>query len=143
MRELGINYIAILISAVLAMVIGSLWYSRSLFGKEWIKLAGLSEADTHGSSNKKGNMPILYGSMFVGAIVEAYVLSYFMQYAGAYGLINGIKVGIWAWLGFVAATSLGNTMFEQRPIKLWYINAGYALVNLIVMGATISLVRSG
>lgn len=133
---MGINYIAVLTSAVLAMIIGSLWYSKSLFGKEWMKLAGLSENDT-----KKGNMPVLYGTMFAGAIIESYVLAYFIQYAGAYGLINGIKVGIWTWLGFVATTSLGNSMFEQKPIKLWYINAGYALVNLIVMGVTISLIR--
>lgn len=133
---MGINYIAVLTSAVLAMIIGSLWYSKSLFGKEWMKLVGLSEDDT-----KKGNMPVLYGTMFVGAMIEAYVLAYFIQYAGAYGLINGIKVGLWAWLGFVATTSLGNSMFEQKPIKLWYINAGYALVNLIVMGVTISLIR--
>lgn len=136
MTNLGINYIAVLIAAVLAMVLGFVWYSKSMFGKQWMKLAGLLEEDT-----KKGNMPVLFGTMFAGAIIEGYVLAYFIQYAGAYGLIDGIKVGLWAWLGFVVTTTLSNSMFEQRPLKLWYINAGYALVNLIIMGTVIALIR--
>lgn len=131
-----VNYGAVAIAAVLAMVIGSAWYSPALFGKEWMKLVGKTEAEA-----KKGNMPLLYGTMFVGALIEAYVLAHFVHYAGAYSLINGIKTGIWAWLGFVAVTSLGNSMFEGRPMKLFYINAGYALVNLMVMGAVIAVVR--
>ena len=131
-----VNYVAVVIGAILAMVVGSVWYSKALFGKEWMKLVGKSESDIN-----KGNMPLLYGTMFVGALVEAYVLAHFIHYAGAYSLINGIKTGIWAWLGFVAVTSLANSMFEGRPMKLFYINAGYALVNLMIMGAVIGLVR--
>ncbi len=131
-----VNYIAVAIAAVLAMVVGSVWYSKALFGKQWMKLTGVSS-----DSAKKGNMSMLYGIMFVGALVEAYVLAHFVHYAGAYSLINGIKTGVWAWLGFVLTTSLANSMFEGRPMKLLYINAGYALVNLMIMGAVIATIR--
>ena len=129
-----INYVAVFIAAVLAMVSGFVWYSKAAFGKQWMRLTGVTEA-----SAKAGNMPLLYGTMFVGALVEAYVLSHFIHYAGAYSLINGIKTGVWAWLGFVITTSLANSMFEGRPIKLLYINAGYALVNLMIMGAVLAV----
>ena len=33
-----INYIAVLVSAVIGMAIGALWYSPLLFGKIWMKL---------------------------------------------------------------------------------------------------------
>lgn len=131
-----VNYAAVVMAAVLAMVTGSVWYSKALFGKQWMKLTGVTL-----ESAKKANMPMLYGTMFVGVLVEAYVLAHFVHYAGAYSLINGIKTGVWAWLGFVLTTSVANSMFEGRPMKLLYINAGYALVNLMIMGAIIALIR--
>ena len=76
--------------------------------------------------------------MLIGALVEAYVLAHFIHYAGAYTLVNGIKTGVWAWLGFVATVMIGNYMFAKRPMNLFYIDAGYALVNLMIMGAIIA-----
>lgn len=127
-----VNYIAVVIAAVAAMVVGSLWYGP-LFGKAWMKLVGISKDDV----NKK-EMPKLYGIMFLGALIEAYVLSHFIHYAGAVGLVLGAKTGLWAWLGFVATTMVGNYMFAKRPMKLYYIDAGYALINLLAMGAIIA-----
>ena len=127
-----VNYVAVLLAAVSAMVIGSIWYGP-LFGKAWMKLTGVSKEDV----NKK-EMPKLYGIMFLGALVEGYILSHFIHYAGAYTVFDGAKTGVWAWLGFVAATMLGSYLFAKRPVKLFYIDAGYALVNLMVMGAIIA-----
>ncbi|TSC86642.1 MAG: hypothetical protein G01um10147_854 [Microgenomates group bacterium Gr01-1014_7] len=117
------------ISAVAAMVVGSLWYGP-LFGKAWMKLVGISKDDV----NKK-DIPKMYGTMFIGALIEAYILSLFIHYAGAFNLILGAKTGLWAWLGFVATTMIGNYMFAKRPMNLYFIDAGYALANLLVMGA--------
>ncbi len=130
---IAVNYVAVVIAAVAAMILGFVWYGKMLFGKSWMKLTGMAEADA-----KRGNMTALYGSMFVGALVEAYVLSHFIHYAGAYTLVNGVKTGIWAWLGFVGPVMMGNYMFSKRPMKLFYIDGGYALVNLMVMGAILA-----
>jgi len=128
-----VNYVAVLICAIAAMVTGFLWYGKMLFGKSWMKLTGVTDVDA-----KSGNMPLLYGSMFIGALVEAYVLSHFIHYAGAFTLVNGIKTGVWAWLGFVGPVMMGSYMFSKRPMKLFYIDTGYALVNLMVMGAILA-----
>ncbi len=128
-----VNLVAVVIAAVAAMIIGFVWYGKTLFGKTWMKLTGVTEADA-----KSGNMAMLYGSMFIGALVEAYVLSHFIHYAGAYSLVNGIKTGLWAWLGFVAPVMMGSYMFSKKPMKLFYIDGGYALVNLMVMGAILA-----
>ena len=128
-----VNYMAVVIAAVAAMVTGSLWYGKMLFGNTWMRLNGLNMTDA-----KKSNMALLYGTMFVGALVEAYVLSHFVHYAGAFTLFNGIKTGAWAWLGFVAPVTMGNYMFAGRPMKLFYIDAGYALVNLLIMGGILA-----
>lgn len=133
MRNLiQVNLVAVVLSAVAAMVTGSIWYSKMAFGTSWMKLAGVS------MNGDKSKMPLLYGSMFVGALLEAYMLSIFIHYAGAFTLINGLKTGLWVWLGFVGPVMLGNYTFGQRPMKLFYIDGGYALVNLLVMGAILA-----
>ena len=40
--EVSINYLAVLVSAVSAMVLGFLWFGP-LFGKEWSKAMGWTE----------------------------------------------------------------------------------------------------
>lgn len=128
-----VNFVAVAIAGVSAMVVGSLWYSKMLFARPWMKLNGLTEADA-----KSGNMALMYGGMFAGALVEAYILSMFIHYAGAATLMNGAKTGLWAWLGFVAPVMLGNYLFTRKPLKLYLIDSGYALVNLLIMGSIIA-----
>lgn len=127
-----VNLTAVVVAGVSAMVTGSIWYGP-LFGKDWMKLSGLKKDDV-----KKSEMPKLYGIMFLGSLVEAYILSMFIHYGGAYTLLNGIKTGVWAWLGFVGTVMLGNYLFARKPLKLYFIDAGYALVNLVVMGAILA-----
>lgn len=131
-----VNYIAVLIAAVLAMLIGFVWYSPALFGKQWSKLTGISPEDM-----KKGGNPLMYIKAFGTTLVMAYVLAYFVHYAGAYDLVNGIKTGVWVWLGFVATTQFANIMFTQKPMKLFYIDTSHHLVVLMMMGAVIAVVR--
>lgn len=131
----SVNYIAVLIAAVLAMVIGFVWYSPALFGKQWSKLTGISPEDM-----KKGENPLMFIKAFATTIVMAYVLAYFVHYSGAYDLVNGIKTGVWVWLGFVATTQFANTMFTRKPMKLFYIDTAHHLAVLMVMGAVIALI---
>ena len=37
--------------------------------------------------------------------------------------------------GFVAPTSLINTLYEKRPTTVWLVDQGYHLVGLVVAGA--------
>ncbi len=132
MQQVDVNFVAVLLCGVASMVIGFLWYSKMLFGATWMKLSGISEADMKKANS---NMPVMYGTMFVASLVMAYVLAHFAKYAGAATLMDGVVAGFWAWLGFVATTMLSGSLFESKPIKLYFINTGYQLVTLVVMGA--------
>lgn len=49
-----------------------------------------------------------------------------------------MQAGFWAWLGFVATIMLGMTLWEGKPFRLYLLNAGYQLLNLLVMGAILA-----
>jgi hypothetical protein len=137
-----INYLAVLVAAVASMVIGSLWYGP-IFGKKWIALMGWTEEQMN-SAKAKG-MGKSYALMFVGSLLMAYVLAHSVIYAAYYmrvsGFSAGLMVGFWNWLGFVVPVSLGSVLWEGKSWKLWFLNVGYYLVTLMVMGAILAVWR--
>ncbi len=138
-----LNYWAILVSAFAAMVIGGTWYGP-LFGKTWAKLVGISEAQL-GEMKKKG-MAKSYILNFVGYLVMAYVLSYFvLGWATSQPETNpvsiGLQTGFWLWLGLIATSSMGMVLWEGKSWKLWFLNNGYSLIKLLAIGAILGAWR--
>jgi hypothetical protein len=127
-----INFVAVFVAAIASMVIGAFWYSPVLFGNAWIKLSGMSKKDIEKA--KQGGMGGKYFLGFVASLVMAYVLSYFVDYAGAVVALEGAQVGFWVWLGFIAPVQLGVVLWENKPVKLFWMNTLYYLVTLAVMG---------
>lgn len=129
-----VNWIAIIISTVIAMAVGTFWYSPVGFGKQWMKLIGMTKEKMDGS---KANMPVIYGAQIVASIVTAYVLSQIIAFAGITDFIGGAIVGFWVWLGFVATVMLGGVLYEGRSLNLYWLNVGYQLVVFVLMGAVL------
>ena len=129
----NINYIELLVAGVASMVVGYAWYGP-LFGKAWMKESGVTQAKIDAG---KKEMPKTYGMMFVGSVITAYVLSVFIGLVGATDYMSAATVAFWAWLGFVATVMLGNVLFEGRSWNYLGINAGYNLVNMVVMSAVL------
>jgi hypothetical protein len=140
MTGVSVNYLAILVAAIVNMVLGALWYGP-LFGKTWTQLCGFTSEKM--DEMKKKGMTKSYVLMFAGSLIMAYVLNYFVVYASSYtnasGAYAGLMVGVWAWLGFVAPTTVGMVLWEGKPWKYWYIVSGYYLVALAIMGKILAI----
>ncbi len=129
--EIAVNYLAVVAAAVASMAIGALWYSPVLFGKQWMRLIGMSNEELEKAKAK--GMGKSYAIMFLGSLIMAYVLAHFVQMAGATDLMGAAELGFWVWLGFVATVQLGTVLWENKPWTLYTLNTGYYLVSLIVM----------
>lgn len=129
-----LNYIAVLVTAAVGMVIGALWYSPLLFANQWMKLVGKTKADLKGAQTG-------YLVAAVASLIAAYVLAHFVDYAGATTLEEGSLVGFWAWLGFVATTSGVNYIFSGKPRNLYLIENGHHLLTFLVAGAILAVWR--
>jgi hypothetical protein len=131
-----INYVSVLIAAVINMALGALWYSPVLFGKSWSSMMGWTAAQSEAA--KKGATKA-YAINFIGALVMAYVLAHFVDYMEATDALLGAQTGFWLWLGFVAPILLGSILWENKPTKFYAINVGYYLVALVINGALIAV----
>ena len=78
-------------------------------------------------------MPLTGGVGFLAAMLIAYVMSYFGMAWGVADWIGALELSIWCWLGFTAPVLLGTVLWEQKPFKLYVINALYWFVVLVVM----------
>ncbi len=139
-----INWLAILVAGISAFVLGGIWYSPKLFGNAWMKDNNLSMEDI-----RKGNFAKIYGWAFILSLVASVNLGMFLadtppECTGicanhttlATGTLYGALAGVWVFC-FVAIIGL----FEHKPSRLIFINGGYALAALALMGAIIGLWR--
>jgi mannitol-specific phosphotransferase system IIBC component len=134
-----INYLAVLVAAILSMILGYIWYGP-LFGKLWMRLMGFTKESM---SEGKSKMAKTYSIMFIGTLLMSFTLAHSIVFASAYmnsaGVDAGLTAGIWNWLGFVVPVSLGSVLWDGKPWKLWFINAGYYLVALLMMGVLLAV----
>lgn len=132
MPQVDVNWTAVLVATVVNMVVGALWYSKTLYGKDWAKLTGRKLEDMSKNAGPS------YLITTLGALVQAYILFHFVIFAGAKTAVEGAITGLWLWIGFVAITQGVNTVFENSRKKLWAINTGYFLVVLLINGALLA-----
>ena len=130
-----VNYGAVVLAMLSSMVVGSIWYARSVFGDTWIKLAKVD-------MKKKG--PAMWVPLVVTALVSlltAYILAHVTylsnQFFGNSFLQDALMTAFWLWLGLVAARFITHDAFEGRPWKLTLLNVSHELVTLLVMGLII------
>ncbi len=133
MREIPIHFFAILGATITRVVIGALWYSPALFLNTWLKLAGVTEAQMKEGMGKAVAVDV------VGSFIMAFVLVHAVRYAGATTAPEGMAVGFFNWLGFVAVVTIGTVTYERKPFKLFLLNNGYFLISLVVMGAILAV----
>jgi hypothetical protein len=133
----GVNYLAIVVSAVVIFMLGGLWYSPVLFAKRWVALQGR----TMGEMKAMGASPVMYLEVFVCGLLAAWVLAVVIAHYGAITLSGGAMVGVLCWIGFAGATSYGSALFSFKSKALWAIDSGYNLVAFVVAGAILGVWR--
>jgi hypothetical protein len=135
-----VNLLAVLVAAVATFVIGGAWYSPLLFVKPWMAANNYTpermEAMKHDSSPAKA-----MAVSFVTWLVMATCFAVLLSWTGLQGWQGGIKLGLLLWVGFAAAVLLVGNMFSDRKFMAFVIDAGYALVYLVLMGAVLGTWR--
>jgi hypothetical protein len=132
MQHFAINYWALVLATVVKILIGMVWYSPLLFGKQWSQLIHCTPDEM------KARMPKLLAGDFVSTFMMAFVLVNAVHYAGANSAALGAAVGFFNWLGFIVVTSFALTAYEKRPWRLFLINNGFQLISLLAMGAIVA-----
>lgn len=130
-----VNIWSIIVAAVVAYVIGALWYSPVLFGKEWMRLKGISEKDI--TAESKRGIWKLYIIQLITTVVLFCVLGFIVTATGSIIAGDGIFLAFLAWLGFSLMPAIGDMLWNKTPFKLMLITQVCALVSWLLGGAII------
>ncbi|RIA11118.1 uncharacterized protein DUF1761 [Flavobacteriaceae bacterium MAR_2010_72] len=154
-----INFLALIVAAISALFVGFVWYNPKVFGNAWMKAAEMSEEKVKG-----GNMGKIFGLALLFAFLLAFQLQFLTihqtgifslvggdpstalpsyqafldDYGDSYrtfkhGAFHGVLAGILIALPIIGT----NALFERKGAKYIFINSGYWIVTLGVMGAII------
>jgi uncharacterized membrane protein len=128
----NLNWLAIIVAAVSAFILGGLWYSPLMFVKRWMKETGITEEST-----KNANMLKLFGFSFILSFIASFFLAMFIGTGagGAFGALAGFMAGFGWVLTFMGIIYL----FESRSLALLLINGGYSVISLTIMGFIIGI----
>ena len=138
-----VNWLAVLVAGIVNMVVGFLWYGP-LFGKKWMELSNISpEKAAEARAKGQSGMTKQYIITFIGSLVTAFVLYYFISYTFGFkqasGVAEGMWVGFWVWLGFVMPISMHAVLWGgTKSWKLWCLDVTHYLVALVLMSAVIA-----
>ena len=139
----AINYLAVLVAAIVIFVLGGLWYSPALFAKRWIALQNRTEEEMRAQA-VASNMPLMYFAAFVCAFIQAWVMA---MVIGHMSQVADMSVGHAAifsallWLGFAGTTSYATALFSGKPRQLWLIDTMYNLVSFVLAGIILAVWR--
>ena len=154
-----INFLALIAAAVSALMIGFIWYNPKVFGTAWMKAAEMTEEQIKG-----GNMAKIFGLALLFAFLLAFALQFItIHQTGAMGMIGGdpsqARPSYNAFMAdygnafrtfkhgalhgtiagiFIALPIIGtNALFERKGAKYIFINSGYWIVTLAIMGGIV------
>jgi hypothetical protein len=132
---MDINYWAIIASAIVSMVIGSVWYGP-LFGKRYMVALGMNEWSPEKQAEMKRSMPKAYAGQFIASLVMFFVFAWYIGPSGHPGVLGGVNNAFWVWIGFAVPLKLGDALWGGKMILFW-LSIGNMLLTLLAAGALI------
>lgn len=116
---MGVNWIAVITGAVIAFLLGWLWYSPKLFGTKWAQGVGIDLGGAH-------EMPK------VALLMQAVGLFLMSWFVGVTAVSQALFTVILATVAFTVLAYSGGA-FAQKSAYSRAVDAGYWIVALVIM----------
>ncbi|MFM2415088.1 MAG: hypothetical protein RI911_781 [Candidatus Parcubacteria bacterium] len=135
-----LNYLAILVAAFVQFVLGALWYSPVLFGKQWMEIMGVSHLSMEEIQKMQKEMGPFYAVQF--ALTVVYTISLACVIAAwpeSFGMLAAVKI----WAGFVVPTQISGVIWGATKKEHWLkqilIMISYQLVGILIAAYILSV----
>lgn len=138
--DLGsLNWLAVIVGAVVYFAIGAVWFTPQLFGKPWMAAIGWDESRPRPEMN-----PISYVGPAVFYLVSAIATGLLAKATGTDTLTEGIVLGLVVGIGYALVVTATDAVFDPNKPKPWNwfaISGAYHVVSLAIVGAIFGLLH--
>lgn len=132
----AINHLAVLVCAIFLWVLGAIWFSPAVYGRQWLALLEITR-----EPGRRDGLLLGMTASFFGDLVMSFILANIIVWSHTAGFVDGAVIGILVWIGFIAAPNLPQGLYEKRPFKLFAITGGYWFLGLFIVGGTLAIWR--
>jgi len=129
-KPLNINYLAVIVTGLIAFVLSLMWYSPILFGKIWMEYRNASAQTSPG------------WTMFFAPLRElivSYVLALLITRLKLTDWKSAAKLIFLLWLAFHAVGMAGAIIWDNMPWRLGAVHAGDWLMKMLFMAIVLSI----
>jgi hypothetical protein len=134
MTSSRVNPIAVAVAGVAYWVVQAGWYTA--FAQQWLAGTGRTVPEL-----TQGNTATRYVVALLCDIAVAYGVSWVTGLTGERTVARGVRCGALIALLFIATQLATNYAFENRSVAFFLINAGGALVGIIIVGGIVGAWR--
>jgi hypothetical protein len=143
--QLTMNWLAMLVSVIACFVFGGTWYGP-LFGKAWGTAMGFN-------MDQKPDPKVMkraFALQILGSCLMVFVMAHVVQVwrpsvwnAGPDqpSCIYAVSAAVFTWLGFYVPLQLSKIAWENKPWKVFFINAGHDIIQLMFVAMILSYWR--
>jgi hypothetical protein len=82
------------------------------------------------------NLLVQFVTAFVLAVIFLFASA--STYIGGMGILGGVILAVWLWLGFLVTSSSIEVIWMGRNYKLWLFEVVCSLIVMVTMGAIIA-----
>ena len=115
----GVSWIGVVVGAVVAFLVGWLWYSPMLFGKQWAA----------GNNIEMGSASTMPMPAMITQAIGLLLISWFV---GVTAVESKLWTFILAVIGFGVLQASGE-LFTKKPTSVMWIDFGYLIAAAVVM----------
>ncbi len=140
------NYLPIIVAALIPSIVGFLWYNSNLFGKAWMSQLGKTEAEL-----REGfNMPLVMGISLVLSFFLAFVINVLLEvghkdvneageliFNSTHTFGHGSFHGLFYGLLFAMPILITQGLYHRHSWKLMLINTGYWVLTISLMAGLV------
>ena len=127
-----INWIAVVVVAIIYFAIVFFWYFPFLFGNLWLKLVG---KESEPKSKIIRDTIIMIPTSFITILI----IEIMMDLTSMNDVPSALLLNLFLWSGFVGIIGINQNNFNDRGIKLFLIEYGVYLVGFLIAGLILAV----
>ncbi len=128
-----INWVAVVIAAIVYFLIHFLWYFPFAFGNLWLKLVG---KESEPKSKIIRDTIIMIPTSFITVLF----IEIMIDLTNMNDIASALILSILLWVGFVATIAINQNNFNDRGIKLFLIEYGFYLIGFVIVAVILTLI---
>ncbi|MFX1434820.1 MAG: DUF1761 domain-containing protein, partial [Promethearchaeota archaeon] len=109
---LMINWLAVIVVAIIYFLIHFFWYFPFVFGNIWLKLVG---KESEPKSKIIRDTIIMIPTSFVSVLMIEVII----DLTGMNDILSALIISFLLWVGFVATIGINQNNFNDRGVKLF------------------------